>query len=118
MMEKLDKKTLDVSRGFTYTYYTVSAKDNKPTLLLIHGFPDGPDTYEELIQNYLIPGGYGAVAVDTLGFNGTSKPTDAESYSTELISQDFKEILDKEGLDKVIPVGHDWVRRSLLTLRD
>jgi soluble epoxide hydrolase / lipid-phosphate phosphatase len=99
-MDKLDKKTLDVSRGFTYTYYASPAQDNKQTLLLVHGFLD-----------YLIPNGYGAIAIDCLGYSGTSKPTDKESYSLELQAHDLKEIVDKEGLDKVVIVGHDWVRR-------
>ncbi|OCT50997.1 putative epoxide hydrolase [Cladophialophora carrionii] len=107
-MDKLEKKTLDVSRGFTYTYYTSPAKDKKPTLLLIHGFPDAPDTFEEAIRDYLLPNGYGIIAIDCLGYNGTSKPTDTESYNFQLMAQDIKEIVDKEGLDKVVPVGHDW----------
>jgi soluble epoxide hydrolase / lipid-phosphate phosphatase len=110
-MDKLDKKTLDVSRGFTYTYYASPAQDNKQTLLLVHGFPDGPETYDELILDYLLPNGYGAIAIDCLGYSGTSKPTDKESYSLELQAHDLKEIVDKEGLDKVVIVGHDWVRR-------
>ncbi|KAH0831653.1 hypothetical protein AYO21_01852 [Fonsecaea monophora] len=107
-MDLLEKKTLKVTRGFTYTYYTSPAKDGRPTLLLIHGFPDAPDTYEEAIRDYLLPNGYGVIAVDCLGYNGTSKPTDVESYNMQLMTQDLKEIVDKEGLDKVISVGHDW----------
>ena len=114
-MDKLEKKTIDVSRGFTYTYYTSRAKDNKPTLLLIHGFPDSPDTYEEVIREYLVPNGYGVVAVNCLGYSGTSRPTDKESYSYQLLARDLKEIVDKEGLDKVISVGHDWVRDQPFT---
>ena len=116
-MEKLEKKTLDVSRGFTYTYYTSPAKDKKPTLLLIHGFPDAPDTFEEAIRDYILPNGYGVIAVDCLGYNGTSKPTDKESYSFQGMSKDLEEIVDKEGLDKVIPVGHDWVSHPATTPR-
>lgn len=111
-MDQLEKKTLDVSRGFTYTYYASPAKDDQPTLLMVHGFPDAPDTWDEVVRDYLLPNGYGVIAVDCLGFNGTSKPTDKESYSWQKIADDFKEILDKEGIDKVIPLGHDWVRKS------
>ncbi len=113
-MDQLDKKTLDVSRGFTYTYYTSPAKDNKATLLLIHGFPDAPDTYEEVIRDYLLPNGFGVIAIDCLGYNGTSKPTDKEAYSWQLIAQDLKEIINKEGLGKVVPVGHDWVSHCII----
>lgn len=27
----------------------------------------------------------------------------------QLVAQDLKEIVDKEGLSKVVSVGHDWV---------
>lgn len=82
-MDKLEKKTLDVSRGFTYTYYNSPAKDSKPTLLLIHGFPDAPETYEEVIRDYLVPNGYGVIAIDCLGYNGTSKVSPFEAHHVE-----------------------------------
>jgi soluble epoxide hydrolase / lipid-phosphate phosphatase len=50
-MDQLEKKTLKVSRGFTYTYYTSPAQDYKPTLFMVHGFPDAPDTYEDVIRD-------------------------------------------------------------------
>jgi pimeloyl-ACP methyl ester carboxylesterase len=39
-LSKLTQKKLDVSRGFTYTYYTFPAQGSKPTLILFHGWPD------------------------------------------------------------------------------
>jgi pimeloyl-ACP methyl ester carboxylesterase len=108
-MDKLEKKTLDVSRGFTYAYYFSPAKDDRQTLLLIHGFPDSPEEYSDVVRDYLLPNGYGVIAIDCLGYSGSSKPLDKEAYNLQLVSQDIKEILDKESVDKVVSTGHDWV---------
>jgi len=114
-MDKLDKKTIDVSRGLTYTYYTSPAKNGLPTVFLIHGWPDSAELWSDVTTNWLQPNGYGVVAIDCLGYGGTSKPTDREAYNFQYMAQDCKEILDKEGLDKIVVLGHDW--GSVLTAR-
>ncbi|KAF5019525.1 hypothetical protein F66182_8467 [Fusarium sp. NRRL 66182] len=103
-----ERKTLKVTRGFEYTYYTVRAKDSKPTLLLFHGWPDSAHLWGGLVNNYLIPNGYGVVAPDCLGYGGTSKPADVEAYAWQRMTADAAEILDAENLASVISVGHDW----------
>ncbi|KAJ0299592.1 hypothetical protein COL5a_000115 [Colletotrichum fioriniae] len=107
-LSPLAKKTLDVSRGFIYTYYTSPTRNSKPTLLLFHGWPDTARLWAGLINNYLIPNGFGVVALDNLGFGDTSKPTDPEDYAWHHVAADAVEILDTECLTKVIALGHDW----------
>ena len=107
-MDKLDKETIEVSRGYTYTYYTSSAKDGKPTVLLVHGWPDSAEQWNGFVSNYLLPEGYGIVALDCLGYAGTSKPTDPQVYNFKDMTKDVVDILDKEGIDKVVSLGHDW----------
>ncbi|RSM19618.1 hypothetical protein CDV31_001505 [Fusarium ambrosium] len=107
-LSKLTKKTLQVSRGFTYTYYTSPAQDSKPTLILFHGWPDTARLWAGLINNFLIPHGYGVVAPDCLGYGGTSKPTDVTSYAYQNMTADVIEILDAEKLSTIISLGHDW----------
>ncbi|KAJ4386021.1 hypothetical protein N0V93_008912 [Gnomoniopsis smithogilvyi] len=111
-MDHLIKKTFKTKRGFTYTYYVSPAKDTKPTLFLQHGFPDSAAEWEDLINSHLKQAGYGVIAVDQLGYAGTSKPTDPVEYKMSGIVSDFIDILDSEGLDKVISLGHDWGSRS------
>ncbi|KPI41855.1 uncharacterized protein AB675_5482 [Cyphellophora attinorum] len=60
-LSKLKQTTLKVSRGHTYTYYTSPARDSKPTILLFHGWPDTAALFAGLINNYLIPAGYGEI---------------------------------------------------------
>ncbi|KAH7324863.1 Alpha/Beta hydrolase protein [Stachybotrys elegans] len=107
-LSNLKKKNLKVTRGFTYNYYTSPAQDDKPTLILFHGWPDLAKTWADFINNHLVPNGYGVVAVDNLGFGETSRPTNLDAYAWNLMSQDLVEILDKEKLETVISVGHDW----------
>jgi len=109
------KKTLKVSRGFTYTYYTKSASSTKPTLLLLHGFPDHARLWSSLITDHLAPAGYGVIAPDLLGYDGTSKPTDPAAYKWKSMTADLVEILDAENVSKVVSFGHDWGSRMAQT---
>ncbi|KAI9147438.1 Bifunctional epoxide hydrolase 2 [Paramyrothecium foliicola] len=107
-LSQLTAKTLKVSRGFTYQYYTSPAKASKPTLLLFHGWPDSALLWAGLINNYLLPNGYGVVAIDCLGYGGTSKPTELDAYAWQHLMADVAEIVDAEQLGKVVSMGHDW----------
>lgn len=107
-LSKLNKRTLEVPRGLTYTYYTSPAKANKPTILLCHGFPDSATLWADAANNHLIPNGYGVIIPDLLGYGGTSKPTDPALYAFDVMSSDIVAILDAESIDKVISLGHDW----------
>lgn len=100
-------KTTTVSRGFTYRYYHSPAASGQPTLLLSHGFPSTSYDWHRVVSQ-LKPHNYGLVVPDQLGYGGTSKPLDVESYKPSLITKDLVEILDVEGIDKVIAIGHDW----------
>jgi soluble epoxide hydrolase / lipid-phosphate phosphatase len=92
-MDALEKKTFKVSRGFTYAYYTSPARDGLPTIILFHGWPDCADMWEGVITNYLKPAGYGVIAPDLLGWRGTDKPTDYQSYNLQHMSKDAIDIL-------------------------
>lgn len=107
-LPKLNQKTLQVPRGYTYTYYTSLAFHNKPTLILFHGWPDTAKLWANVINGYLLRLGYGIIAIDSLGFGGTSKPTSHAEYGYHLLAADALAILDAEKIPTVISVGHDW----------
>ena len=104
-MDKLDNKTIKVSRGLSYNYYTSPAKHSQPTLFLAHGWPDTAALWSGLVADYLLPNGYGIVAIDCLGYGGTDKPTDYTAYDLQKMSADVIEILDKESVDKIVSTG-------------
>lgn len=107
-LSSLEKKTLKVSRGVTYTYYVSPAKGSKQTVILFHGWPDTARLWAGIINNYLAPNGYGVIAPDCLGYGGTSKPTDIESYAWPKQTADVIDILDAENVSQVVSLGHDW----------
>ncbi|ROW02742.1 hypothetical protein VSDG_01704 [Cytospora chrysosperma] len=115
-MDSLIKKTTTTKRGFTYNYYVSPAAAGKPTLLLQHGFPDTADEWAHLATQHLQPAGYGVIAPDMLGYGGTSKPTDPAAYKFGGMTADMVELLDAEGVDKVVSLGHDWGSRAAAML--
>ncbi|KAF7979933.1 hypothetical protein HWV62_40354 [Athelia sp. TMB] len=106
-MEPTAYKNLTVSRGFNYHYFVSPARDGKPTILFLHGFPSTSSDWRHQAK-FFRDQGYGVVVPDLLGYGGTSKPLDPADYSQSLITKDVIDILDAENIDKVISVGHDW----------
>ena len=106
-MDRALYKDLKTSRGFNYHYYFSKAQGRRTTLLFCHGFPSTSWDWRYL-ATYFQKQGYGIVVPDLLGYGGTSKPTDPAAYQHSLISKDLIDILDAEGIEQAIPVGHDW----------
>lgn len=100
-------KDFKVSRGLTYHYFYSPAAAGYPTLLFVHGFPASSFDWHRQVE-YFRPKGYGILAADNLGAGGTSKPEDPEVFRFALIARDFVDLLDAEGLNKVVGIGHDW----------
>jgi len=83
-MDTLSKKTIHTTRGFKYTYYVSPASSGKPTILLLHGWPDHAALWEDLVTRHLVPAGFGVVVPDCLGYDvlgttyiGTQNPKPA-----------------------------------------
>lgn len=77
-MESLQRRTINTSRGFTYSYYISEPVSSKPTLLLQHGFPDDALLWNGIAAKLTQ---YRLVVPDLLGYSGTSKPTDPAAVS-------------------------------------
>ncbi|GJJ06556.1 hypothetical protein Clacol_000748 [Clathrus columnatus] len=107
-MDKCELKQFQISRGFTYCYYRYSDPNRtKPTLLFLHGFPSTKEDWVHQIEHF-VPKGFSIIAVDTLGYGGTSKPTEVIAYRVTDMAKDITEILDFENERKVIVIAHDW----------
>lgn len=107
MLNPSKYKNFKTSRGFTYHYYFTGAWENKPTILLAHGFPCFSAEWYKVVQ-ILEQKGYGLIVPDLFGYGGTSKPTDPQAYTLALMAGDVVEILEAEGLKKIVAFGHDW----------
>jgi len=75
--------------------------------LLLHGFPNGPSNYKEFIPE-LTSQGFGVLVPELLGYGETDKPTNVEAYAFNPMSRQIAGILDAEGVEKVIGLGHDF----------
>ncbi len=77
-------------------------------VLLVHGFASTADATWDATGwlRALEEIGRGAVAVDLRGHGSSSKPTDAQSYSAEILARDLIAVLDAEELSIVDVVGY------------
>ncbi|KAI0341820.1 alpha/beta-hydrolase [Trametopsis cervina] len=114
-MDPSKYKTTNTSRGFTYNYYVAPPKSSKPTILFCHGFPSTSRDWEKQVQ-FFEDRGYGVIVPDMLGYGDTSKPTDVDAYVPSLIVKDLVEVLDAEGIQKAIAIGHDWGAKAVSRL--
>jgi haloalkane dehalogenase len=85
--------------------YAREYKGTGPTFVLMHGFPDNLQIYDDLIP-YLVAGGRGVVTFDFLGFAASDKPPGA-TYSFKQQLGDLESIVEALSLDRFVPVAHD-----------
>ena len=107
-MDTAKYKQVTTSRGLLYNYYFAPVADaSKPTLLLLHGFPSTSVDWAGLVPQFEAAG-YGLIVPDMLGYRGTDKPTDPAAYVTSKLTRDLVDLLDAEGVERAIVIGHDW----------
>ncbi|KAF1950438.1 epoxide hydrolase [Byssothecium circinans] len=106
-MADATRKSLTIPGGPKYSYIYQVAENEKPTFLLLHGFPSSSYDWRKQIAN-LSKAGYGVVAPDLLGYGETAKPEALEAYAFSNLAGHVSEILKHENLTTVIGVGHDW----------
>ena len=116
-MQPSSYKDITTSRGFKYHYYrhSVQGGSSKPVVLLLHGFPNSSHDWRKVVPAFERRG-YDLIVPDMLGYGGTDKPTDTEAYKMSGLCRDVVDILDAEGAEKVVVIGHDWCVLMLLCL--
>lgn len=96
--------TLTLRHGaLTFTAYAAGAG---PLVLLVHGFPDLPDTWEPQLRA-LADAGYRAVSVTCRGYEPGSQPADY-NYQLTALADDISAWLDCLEVERAHLVGHDW----------
>ena len=77
-----------------------------PLIVFIHGFPDFWYTWRHQMQGLMDE--YTVAAMDTRGYNKSDQPEGVENYDMSLLVADVAAVIENEGRDKAVIVGHDW----------
>lgn len=77
-----------------------------PLLLCLHGFPDTPHTWRDLVPS-LVDAGYQVVAPFMRGYPPTEAARD-RNYSARQLGLDVLGLIDAFGAREAVVIGHDW----------
>jgi pimeloyl-ACP methyl ester carboxylesterase len=97
--------------------YTEGGPPDGPPVLLLHGWPDSPRTWQE-VATELDEAGYRTIVPALRGFAPTRfrDPDTPRTAQIVALAQDALDLLDGLGLDRVAVAGHDWGARAAYTL--
>jgi len=79
--------------------------EGKP-LLMMHGFPDTPESFRHQ-QTFFLEAGYQLIIPFLPGY-GESRVKGAQYYYPGYFPQDISTLVQKLGFEKVDYIGHDW----------
>ena len=104
MVQAIETVELPV-RGMTVPTLICGPVDG-PVALLLHGFPDHPQSFESLMHRLAVTG-FRAVAPTARGYVPSTLAPDGD-YQLETLAGDAVGCLDALGVGKAHLVGHDW----------
>jgi pimeloyl-ACP methyl ester carboxylesterase len=97
--------------------YELGGPADRPPVLVLHGWPDGPRTWDKVVPA-LQQAGFRTIAPFLRGFGETTFLSPATMRSGEMVAmaQDALDLADALGLDRFAVVGHDWGARIAYAL--
>lgn len=79
----------------------------KPTLVLVHGYPDSSDVWLPLVAH--LQNDYRIITYDVRGAGHSARPAGLDAYSLPRLMQDLHAVIDAASPDMPVHViGHDW----------
>ena len=78
-----------------------------PLVLMIHGFPGLAWSWRHQMDP-LAEAGFRAVAIDSLGYGGSDRPTDPAAYTADRMQAYLIALLDHYEAEKAVIVGQDF----------
>ncbi|MEU8118567.1 SDR family oxidoreductase [Spirillospora sp. NPDC049024] len=85
----------------------VRGVENRPTVVLVHGYPDTGAMWDEVAER--LAGRFRVVAYDVRGAGASGAPADPLDYRLDALMGDLEAVLDGVGADEPVHlVGHDW----------
>lgn len=95
-------RQVQVRENFTYTYIE---KGTGPVIVLLHGFPDLANTWDESIAD--LSQEYRCIAPFLRGYYPTDIPDNGD-YRVKTIAEDIGLLMEKLDVDHYFLVGQDW----------
>ncbi len=77
-----------------------------PLVVLLHGFPDTPHTWDDL-RPRLVAAGYHTVAPFMRGYAPSAIPA-GDDYAVAALGGDVVALIEALGEERAIVIGHDW----------
>ena len=109
-MHRLTTPMLDIA-------FEAGGEPDAPAVLLLHGWPDDPVTWEG-VASRLNAAGFRTIVPWLRGF-GPTRFLSADSIRdgrTEALAQDAIDLMDGLGIERFAVVGHDWGARTTYAL--
>lgn len=85
---------------------TVAGKEDRPLVVLLHGFPDSRHAWRHQID--ALSGDYLVVAPNLRGYGGSDRPDGIASYRLDRLATDVRELVRAMKKTRAHIVGHDW----------
>jgi soluble epoxide hydrolase/lipid-phosphate phosphatase len=95
------------SNGITMAASVIAAKAGRPTVTLLHGFPELAYSWRHQIAA-LAQAGYGVLAPDLRGYGDTGPHGALQDYRMQNLALDVTGLLDTLGIARTVVVGHDF----------
>lgn len=85
----------------------IHGSPDRPTLVLVHGYPDNSTVWDALIDA-LLPD-FHVVAYDVRGAGRSTAPDDRSGYLVDRLADDLRAVVDAVSPDRPVHlVAHDW----------
>jgi 2-succinyl-6-hydroxy-2,4-cyclohexadiene-1-carboxylate synthase len=92
--------------------YRGNVLDERPKLVLIHGFTGSVNDWDPIIPN--ITEKYQPIAIDVIGHGKSSVPESPEFYYSDAITDQLYELFEKLNLKKIVLMGYSMGGRIAL----
>jgi len=104
--DRLEFRLVDVGAVTLHVGCQGKTRDNKPTLIFLHGFPESWEGWHEVAS--ILARKFRLVLPDQRGFNLSDKPVDPFAYRLENLVGDVAGLIEAVSPNRpVILVGHD-----------
>lgn len=95
------------ANGYEFRARVSGNQPERPTVILLHGFPVTSAMWKPLIPA-LADSGYRVIAFDQRGYSPGARPANSPEYALPNLVSDVLAIADAVGAQQFHLVGHDW----------